>query len=125
MSLYDDGRNVAEIISTKPRMNPPATAPLTLPMPPITAETKAFQPTSIPMYGSITGYASPTNIPATAASPVPIAKAKETMASILMPSSGATAGSHDRARMAMPVRVLATRISRLAMSAREVVMIRS
>ena len=55
MSLKVEGRNAADRISTAPKRNPPITAPLMLPIPPITAETKAFQPTIMPMYGSMTG----------------------------------------------------------------------
>ena len=43
------------MISIVPRMNAPIMAPRMLPMPPMTAEMKAFQPTMIPMYGSMTG----------------------------------------------------------------------
>ena len=43
------------MVSVVPGMSAPIIAPRMLPIPPMTAAMKAFQPTMIPMYGSITG----------------------------------------------------------------------
>ena len=52
-SLYKDPPNELIVVSVIPKKNPPNTAPGMMPIPPITAATKAFKPGTAPISGLI------------------------------------------------------------------------
>ena len=91
--------------STRPITMPPSTAPGIMPMPPSTAETKAFRPSREPMVVYTLGYWAMYISAATAARPEPTAKVSRMVWLTLMPINVAAALSSDTQRMARPSRV--------------------
>lgn len=100
------GKKATISTSENPRIKPPRTAPLTLPMPPITAAIKHFKPGTTPMRGNTDGYFMHHKIAPTAASAEPMAKVEEITPLILIPMSLAVSQSTATARMAIPILVL-------------------
>src|SRR5207302_5248115 len=88
--------------SMMPMINPPTTAPGTLPIPPNTAATKAFRPGMMPISRSIFGYETAKRMPATAASAEPIINVIEMMRSVGIPINDAVSKLKDTARIARP-----------------------
>ena len=118
-SFHDEpwGRYWTAMTSTIPRMNPPSTAPLMLPIPPRTAAVNAFSPTRNPIRKSIWPKRMPCITPATPASAAPRMKVTTMILSVSMPISFDVSGSWAVARMARPVLVRRTNACSATISA--------